>query len=566
MDLHTLTLEQLTRFVTDYGNQDIIAVLGGFTACGFNFHLQRIACKESLNSSIWNHTLDQAMVGLANSLSVRQRVTADRIHPSEFYVSQDDAQDPQYACLSPIPIEHLTSRFAFHVAFNAAVERKVLPMVLQKASFTDGASLSSLLFETKNLIFTDTKTAYLRHIINSTAQRPADDHIIHVGLDPFCSLKGKGLEELFYSWFFQAMGQLEEVSSSRLCTPIASGGDPQYPFEVTMFGAHVNGASGTFRDFMSRVTEEMHSPVLGLLTPYVGPGPYKGRYMLRPGPMKMLDERLLKFMGLLMGVSIRSGIPMALNLAPCFWKGLEPGSEFTTRDLKRYDPATHNFLETIEAFDDEVKFENFLEEQQWPKFTYMSMDGNEEEICGGGILKYLSFSNRLEYTALVRKFKIRELESDSRFAHIRVGLAILTPIDLMLNLFSTQELEDLFCGSEFISLPYLRTRTIYQAGLTEDDEHIQFFWSALESFTQKELQRFVKFACNQDRLPVDLEGGIVPPFPMKIAPFPHNENDKANIRVETCMFLVSLPRYSTYEIMRSKILFATHSAFDPLIG
>lgn len=74
------------------------------------------------------------------------------------------------------------------------------------------------------------------------------------------------------------------------------------------------------------------------------------------------------------------------------------------------------------------------------------------------------------------------------------------------------------------SLP-LKAHTMYQVGLMETDPHIEFFWTALEMFTQEELCKFIKFACNQERIPFTCpckDGGPdtahVPPYPMKIAP------------------------------------------------
>lgn len=70
-----------------------------------------------------------------------------------------------------------------------------------------------------------------------------------------------------------------------------------------------------------------------------------------------------------------------------------------------------------------------------------------------------------------------------------------------------------------------QAHTMYQVGLMETDQHIEFFWGALEMFTQEELCKFIKFACNQERIPFTCpckEGGPdtahVPPYPMKIAP------------------------------------------------
>lgn len=66
---------------------------------------------------------------------------------------------------------------------------------------------------------------------------------------------------------------------------------------------------------------------------------------------------------------------------------------------------------------------------------------------------------------------------------------------------------------------------MYQVGLMETDQHIELFWGALEMFTQEELCKFIKFACNQERIPFTCpckDGGPdtahVPPYPMKIAP------------------------------------------------
>lgn len=66
---------------------------------------------------------------------------------------------------------------------------------------------------------------------------------------------------------------------------------------------------------------------------------------------------------------------------------------------------------------------------------------------------------------------------------------------------------------------------MYQVGLIETDTHIEHFWAALDSLSQEELSRFIKFSCNQERIPQTCpcrEGGHeathVPPYPMKIAP------------------------------------------------
>lgn len=79
--------------------------------------------------------------------------------------------------------------------------------------------------------------------------------------------------------------------------------------------------------------------------------------------------------------------------------------------------------------------------------------------------------------------------------------------------------------SDSSTLSCSQAHTMYQVGLMETDQHIEFFWTALEMFTQEELCKFIKFACNQERIPFTCpckDGGPdtahVPPYPMKIAP------------------------------------------------
>ena len=42
--------------------------------------------------------------------------------------------------------------------------------------------------------------------------------------------------------------------------------------------------------------------------------------------------------------------------------------------------------------------------------------------------------------------------------------------------------------------------------------------------------------------------------------------DTRYIRVETCMFMIKLPQYSSEELMRKRLLYAIHCREDPLSG
>lgn len=100
---------------------------------------------------------------------------------------------------------------------------------------------------------------------------------------------------------------------------------------------------------------------------------------------------------------------------------------------------------------------------------------------------------------------------------VRCGMASVIPLQLI-NILTAQDLDLRVCGLPDINLEYLKVRmcghyhfvscgcgkrqvlwciclygwwwfsqqrhTMYQVGLMETDRHVQFFWNALESFSQ----------------------------------------------------------------------------------
>ena len=260
-------------------------------------------------------------------------------------------------------------------------------------------------------------------------------HPVQISLSP--SLKG--------TWFYQAMVQLAETPSESLCVPTARGGDPQFSFNVKMRG--VEGTSGSFRHFLNRVTEELHSQALSLFLPYVGAGPFRGRYLLRPGPMTVRDEMLLTFLGQLIGVSVRAGIPLVLDLIPAFWGSLLGEATLDENELRLYDPVTMNHLDELGRISGESEFEKFLEDNQFPKFTYPSFTGDEQEIVADGDNIYLSFESRPLYAEKVKEFRLAELRSEQRMRRILFGMGTVIPVDTVMTLFTAAEVENLICGT-----------------------------------------------------------------------------------------------------------------------
>uniref|UniRef100_A0A8D1WY95 HECT domain-containing protein n=1 Tax=Sus scrofa TaxID=9823 RepID=A0A8D1WY95_PIG len=549
-----LTLEGFHKFVIDRAKQDIRSVWRAILSCGYDLHFERCACIDVRHahkaSRKWTLEMDVALVQYINRLCRHLAITPARLHPHEVYLDPADAADPRVACLLNMPIESLRLRFALLQSLNTTLETFFLPLVELRQTPMYTHSIAALLQEAKGEI------------------RASEN-----------------------SYFCQAARQLASVPSSQLCVKLASGGDPTYAFNIRFTGEEVHGTSGSFRHFLWQVCKELQSSSLSLLLlcPSSAVNKNKGKYILTPSPITYGEEQLLHFLGQLLGIAIRADVPLPLDLLPSFWKTLVGEPLDPDQDLQEADILTYNYVKKFESINDEIELEALCAEiasqhlatespdgpnKPCCRFTYLTMTGEEVELCSRGRHIPVAWENKDIYAAAIRSLRLRELQNVECVTAVRAGLGSIIPLQLLTTL-SPLEMELRTCGLPYINLEFLKAHTMYQVGLMETDQHIEFFWGALEMFAQEELCKFIKFACNQERIPFTCpckDGGPdtahVPPYPMKIAPPDGTAGspDSRYIRVETCMFMIKLPQYSSLEIMLEKLRCAIHYREDPLSG
>nr|XP_015221532.1 PREDICTED: probable E3 ubiquitin-protein ligase HECTD4 [Lepisosteus oculatus] len=589
-----LTLEGFHRFAVDRAKQDIRSVWRAILACGYDLHFERCTCIDTRHAQKacrrWSLEMDVALVQYVNRLCRHLAITPARLHPHEVYLDPADTADPRVSCLLNVPMESLRLRFALLQSLNNTLETFFLPLVELRATDTYQHSIASMLREAKGLVFYDTKVAVMNRVLNATVQRTADHAAPEITLDPL-EIVGGEIRSSENTYFCQAARQLACVPSSQLCVKLASGGDPTYAFNIRFTGEEVHGTSGSFRHFLWQVCKELQSSALSLLLPCPSSAANrnKGKYILTPSPITYAEEQLLHFFGQLLGIAIRADVPLPLDLLPSFWKGLVGEVLDEDTDLQEADLLTSNYIKKFESVNDEAELDALCaeitsqhhssESPESPnkpccKFTYVTMMGDEVELCSGGRNITVGWENKDMYASAIRSLRMRELQSSQCMTAVRAGLDSIIPLQL-LTMLTPLEMELRTCGLPYINLEFLKAHTMYQVGLMETDQHIEFFWTALEMFTQEELCKFIKFACNQERIPFTCpckDGGPdtahVPPYPMKIAPpdGAAGSPDSRYIRVETCMFMIKLPQYSSLEVMLEKLRYAIHYREDPLSG
>lgn len=511
----------------------------------------------------WTNEKDVALVCHLNEWCTRFNQQFLEIVASEFSEEFNELTPQHISVLQGLTEEEIRSRILLLKLMNSQMSSCVAPLV----NFESFQGVACDLQSSKQLLFSSWKIQMLDKLLDATAEKDEDQPGVTITLNPLETIE-QSEEDISATWFFQSNKKFTEFSSSHLCTTIPHSDDPQFPLVIKMTGEEVHGNSGSFRHFISRIVDELHGSALPLLMPYMGNGTYKGMYVLRPGPLQIIDEKLLIHLGQMLGIAVRSNIPLPINMIPPFWKGLL-GDNISGEDLAVFDPDMERYLRDMEAVHDAEAFEIFLDHHQNPSMVCHSISGEEVELISGGKEISVNFSNRKQYMTMIRQFQMKEIQSTERIHCIMAGMSSILPMGFIQSLFTPKELEFRVCGSSDIDLNILKKYTLYQVGISEEDRHIQDFWSVLFSLNSLQLRMFVKFACNQERIPRPQDSNnLPPPYPMKIAPADARDEAQDNllIRAETCIFMVKIPRYSTFDVMRQKIIYSIHAAEDPLSG
>lgn len=306
-------------------------------------------------------------------------------------------------------------------------------------------------------------------------------------------------------------------------------------FRVELTGEGSYDAGGPYNDVISSIADELmdcNTPVTEL-TPN---GTRKeGNFQDCVVPAAMGGKNMVKhfrFLGIFLGVAIRTRSPVQLTFPPIFWKLLlnEPVG---WADLAEIDST---FVESHQLLMDMEK-KGITEEA----FECLPLDVFPPlRLPGGGHLA-LSFHTRSRYVQLAVKQRITRW--DKQISCIRAGMDSIVQLRC-LALFTWEEVATLVCGSARMDWTRLRNCTTYQSGLTSSSEVVTWLWEVLTSFSDKDASRFLRFVWGKSRLPRRLTSNLV------IEGMPAGDGLPKSA---TCFFKLSLPRYTSKELLEKRL-------------
>ena len=125
---------------------------------------------------------------------------------------------------------------------------------------------------------------------------------------------------------------------------------PARAWKVKLIGEGADDAGGVFDDTITEMVDELQTSVVPLLisTPNSKneAGYNQDRFLLNPSLTGTEHVNMFKFLGILLGVAMRTKKPLDLHLAPYVWKQLV-GVTLTLEDLE--EVRVLGYFEHLEA-------------------------------------------------------------------------------------------------------------------------------------------------------------------------------------------------------------------------
>nr|CAD7577403.1 unnamed protein product [Timema californicum] len=325
---------------------------------------------------------------------------------------------------------------------------------------------------------------------------------------------------------------------------------PHRVWKVKFVGESVDDCGGGYSESITEMCEELQNGALPLLI--VTPngrdeaGTNRDCFLLNPMAKSPLHLNMFRFLGVLMGIAIRTGSPLSLNLAEPVWKQLA-GMTLTPADLTEVDRDYVPGLLCIRDMEPDDKVFHTLE----MPFSTPSAYGNDVPLSTR--YRRIMPENRLEYVKLALNYRLHEF--DEQVKAVKEGMARVVPVPLV-SLFSGYELQTMVCGSPDIPLALLKSVATYK-GVEASSALVQWFWDVMEEFTNQERSLFLRFVWGRTRLPRTIADFRGRDFVLQVLD-KYNPADHFLPESYTCFFLLKMPRYSCKAVLQEKLKYAIH--------
>ncbi|XP_063677273.1 E3 ubiquitin-protein ligase HERC2-like isoform X2 [Bolinopsis microptera] len=448
---------------------------------------------------------------------------------------QPDNIPPEYPLLLDTPIENLRNRLILLHSFSEIFSCALRMFSLEATS--QGHKVTCSLRHT--LVMSHKETAF-KKVVQATMIRDRQHGPI-LELNRMFSSQARGTKDWSRTIFAQACSMLINVSSESFLLPHRA-------WKVRFVGESVDDVGGGYSESIAEMCEELQSGVLPLfiLTPNgrVDNGVNRDCYLFNPAATSPEETNMFRFLGILMGISVRTGSPLALDIAPPMWK-LLVGLPLSIDDMIEIDK---DYMAGINFFRD---LPNKEEEFDAIDMPFSTPGAAGQEVPLSSTYHRINLTNRDQYVQSALDYRLHEF--DFQVQAVVEGLAKVIPVPL-LSLFTGEELRTMVCGHPDIPLDMLKSVAVYK-GVEYNSPLVQWFWEILEIFSPSERSLFLRFVWGRTRLPRNIADFRGRDFVLQVLD-KYQPPDHYMPESYTCFFLLKMPRYSSKEILTEKLRYA----------
>ena len=305
-------------------------------------------------------------------------------------------------------------------------------------------------------------------------------------------------------------------------------------------------AGGLSREFFGILAKEMFNPNYALFTST------EDGCTFQPNPNSSINPDHLsyfRFVGRIVGKAVADGFLLDAHFTRSLYKhmlGLEP----THHDMEAIDPDYYKNLNMILEY-------SLADIGLELTFSINDISFGRSQVIdllpdGRNIL--VTDETKAKYVSLVCKHRMTNSIKSQIKAYLD-GFYELVSRDLI-AVFTPRELELLISGLPDIDIVDLKNNTDYQ-GWKATDPEMEWFWNIMQSLTRNEKAAFLQFVTGSAKVPLagfaELQGmrGI-----QKFSIHKAGGSNGALMSAHTCFNSLDLPKYSSEEEMKEKLLYA----------
>ncbi|CBH17265.1 hypothetical protein, conserved [Trypanosoma brucei gambiense DAL972] len=385
-------------------------------------------------------------------------------------------------------------------------------------------------------------------------------------------------ERLSGSIFGQVYQLLHDKNVSLFCTS-------RKLWSVNFVGEGADDIGGPYRESITQLCSELMGPSLPLFIPSPNQASEIGEsrevFVVRPEMEAPVRLNMYHFFGRFLGGCLRSSEPVPIYLSSRVWKTIL-GAPVGVSDLGRVDVATvqsYRYIQQLSSLGggEAGATDGEVEELCPGGFTVVDDIGVERELFPGGSAISVGRHNVDLFLELAMDYRLHVM-GEAQIKAIADGFHQVVPVSAV-SLLKWYELERMVCGLPDYDADELLDAARYE-DLNPDSVIVQYLRQVLRQFSRHERALFMRFVSGRERLPSGVRLKVMLDTSAQQTRDERGNNasgadnaENSNMggdtfddsrlpHASTCFYWLSLPRYSSVEVMRERLLFAIQHCLD----